>query len=65
MYPFRGCLPGNKTIVLFSSLPDARRIIEAWKIDYNTSRPHSSLGGLTPMEFARPDRGHNQNKLSS
>ena len=41
------------------------RIIEAWKIDYNTSRPHSSLGGLTPMEFARPDRGHNQNRLSS
>ena len=51
---------------LFSSLPDARRIIEAWKIDYNTKRPHSSLGGLTPTEFAaRPDQGHNQNRLSS
>ena len=45
---------------LFSSLPDARRIIEAWRIDYNTKRPHSSLGGLTPTEFAaRPGQGHN------
>jgi len=51
---------------LFNSLPEARRIIEAWKIDYNTKRPHSSLGGLTPTEFAaRPDQGHNQNRLSS
>lgn len=51
---------------LFTTLPEARRIIEAWKIDYNTRRPHSSLNGLTPMEFAaRPIQGHNQNKLSS
>jgi len=28
----------------FLSLPDARRIIEAWRQDYNTVRPHS-LGG--------------------
>lgn len=47
---------------LFSSLPDARRIIEAWRIDYNTKRPHTSLNGLTPTEFAAsPGRGHNQN----
>jgi len=51
---------------LFTSLPDARRIIEAWRIDYNTRRPHSSLDGLTPTEFAaRPREGHNQNRLSS
>jgi putative transposase len=51
---------------LFASLPDARRIIEAWRIDYNTRRPHSSLDGLTPTEFAvRPFAGHNQNRLSS
>jgi len=51
---------------LFISLPEARRIIEAWRIDYNTKRPHSSLDGLTPTEFAaRPREGHNQNRLSS
>jgi len=50
---------------LFNSLPEARRIIEAWRIDYNTRRPHTSLNGLTPTEFAaRPTEGHNQNRLS-
>lgn len=37
---------------LFRSLPAARRIIEDWRIDYNTHRPHTSLGGVTPNEFA-------------
>jgi putative transposase len=37
---------------LFSSLPEARDRIRAWKEDYNTQRPHSSLGNLTPKEFA-------------
>jgi transposase InsO family protein len=42
-----------------------RAIIEEWRIDYNTNRPHTSLNGLTPTEFAaRPDQGHNRNKLS-
>ncbi len=35
----------------FSSLGEAREIIEAWRQDYNHVRPHSSLGYLTPMEF--------------
>ncbi len=37
---------------LFSSLADARETLEAWQEDYNRYRPHSSLGNLTPMEFA-------------
>ena len=50
---------------LFSNLSEARRIIEEWRIDYNTNRPHTSLNGLTPTEFAsRPDQGHNRNRLS-
>jgi putative transposase len=50
---------------LFASLAEARTLIEAWRIDYNTKRPHSSLDGLTPTEFAaRPGQGHNQNRLS-
>jgi transposase InsO family protein len=36
----------------FLSLNDARRIIQEWRIDYNTARPHSSLGYQTPIEFA-------------
>ena len=47
---------------LFSSLAAARRIIEAWRIDYNTERPHTSLDGLTPAAFAtRPKQGHPEN----
>ena len=36
----------------FTDLADARRIIETWRVDYNTVRPHSSLGYQTPAEFA-------------
>jgi len=36
----------------FLSLEDIRRTIEAWRIDYNEQRPHTSLGNLTPKEFA-------------
>ena len=37
---------------LFSSLTEAREKIKAWKEDYNTTRPHSSLGNLSPKQFA-------------
>jgi putative transposase len=37
---------------VFLSLDDARRKIECWRIAYNRERPHSSLGNLTPEEFA-------------
>jgi len=36
----------------FSTLDDARRTIEEWRRDYNDERPHSSLGDLTPAEYA-------------
>ena len=39
-------------VTQFISLDDARYQIERWRIDYNESRPHSSLGNLTPSEFA-------------
>lgn len=35
----------------FTSIEDARAKIEAWRLDYNATRPHSSLGHLTPNEF--------------
>jgi putative transposase len=37
---------------LFTNLGHARRIIETWRVDYNSQRPHTSLNGLTPNEFA-------------
>jgi putative transposase len=37
----------------FVDLADARQKIEAWRLEYNTQRPHSSLGNLTPEEFAK------------
>lgn len=36
----------------FQNLFDARRKIAAWRKEYNEERPHSSLGYLTPKEFA-------------
>ena len=46
---------------LLPSLAAARRIIEAWRTDYSTARPHSSLGRMTPTEFTnRPRHGHTQ-----
>jgi putative transposase len=37
----------------FLTMAHARRAIEAWRIEYNTERPHSSLGNLTPEEYAK------------
>ncbi len=37
---------------LFESLSAARRLTSVWRDDYNHHRPHSSLGYLTPGEFA-------------
>jgi putative transposase len=37
----------------FESLAEAKREIEAWRQDYNESRPHMALNDLTPGEFAR------------
>jgi putative transposase len=36
----------------FTSLRQARIIIESWRTDYNQARPHSALGYATPNEFA-------------
>lgn len=36
----------------FTSVPEARRIIAAYRREHNEERPHSSLGYRTPREFA-------------
>jgi len=35
----------------FLSLAHTRQIVEAWRLDYNAVRPHSSLGNVSPTEF--------------
>ena len=37
---------------LFISLPRPREPLAIWKDDYNTVRPHSGLGNLTPAAYA-------------
>jgi putative transposase len=36
----------------FTSVSEAKQIIEAWRREYNESRPHRALGEMTPSEFA-------------
>jgi len=38
---------------LFQSLPHARSVLDAWRRDYNETRPHSKLGWLTPKAYAQ------------
>ena len=40
----------------FESLEEARRIIAAWRTDYNEIRPHSSCGRMPPATFAAMNR---------
>jgi putative transposase len=37
---------------LFNSLAEVRCLSEEWRIDYNTERPHKSLGYLSPLTYA-------------
>ena len=36
----------------FRNIEEAQREIDAWRKDYNETRPHRTLGGLTPNEYA-------------
>jgi putative transposase len=40
----------------FETLEEAREIVEAWRTDYNESRPHMAHSGVPPSEFARRHR---------
>lgn len=51
---------------LFTSYRQARDSLEEWRIDYNLNRPHTSLDGLTPYEFAnRAGKDHNVNRANT
>lgn len=36
----------------FMNMAHARSVIERWRLEYNTERPHSALGYLTPAQYA-------------
>jgi putative transposase len=48
----------------FLSLREAKREIKTWRIDYNTVRPHSSLGNLTPVEFAEQQQAETSTEFA-
>jgi len=35
----------------FTSLQEARELLESWRQEYNEQHPHSSLNDRTPAEF--------------
>ena len=44
---------------LFRNKNEAQQIVENWRREYNEFRPHSSLAGKTPAEFAEKCGGEN------
>ncbi len=57
---FNGKLRDEKlNDTLFSTLHQARVELSKWRNGYNHHRPHSSLKGQTPGEFANRARGMN------
>lgn len=51
------CLNEN----VFLNLIDVRHTLETWRCDYNCTRPHSSLGNMTPEEYANHHAVMNNN----
>jgi putative transposase len=41
---------------LFNTLAEVRELSEEWRIDYNTERPHKSLGYLSPFRYAEAQK---------
>jgi putative transposase len=48
----------------FETLAEARCLIEAWRVEYNESRPHMALGNIPPGEYALRAR-HSMDKKCS
>ncbi len=50
---------------LFDGLRHARNLVAAWRNDFNHHRPHSSLAGLTPVEYVNwSKKGQNLNRAN-
>jgi transposase InsO family protein len=48
----------------FTTLLEAQVLVEDCRIEYNTIRPHSALGYLTPSDFAKAWTATHQPQLS-
>jgi putative transposase len=48
---------------LFNSLAEVRCLSEEWRIDYNTERPHKSLGYLSPLSYAEQHYKSSKNDM--
>ena len=48
----------------FGTLLEAQVVVEAWRIEYNTYRPHGALGGFTPSEVRAAWNTEHQPALS-
>ncbi|WP_375371942.1 IS3 family transposase [Bordetella holmesii] len=46
----------------FLSLRQAKSLIENWRVEYNTDRPHSALGYLTPAQFVQAHQKEGLNR---
>ena len=49
----------------FITMRQAREVIERWRIEYNTERPHSSLDDLTPTEYTQRHRAQTEQQVLS
>ena len=49
---------------VIESVLEAQILIDDWRADYNTYRPHQSLGYLTPADFARRWRIEQEARVS-
>jgi putative transposase len=50
---------------IFESSDDVSVKIETWRIDYDDHRPHSSLGHLTPSEYAQKSQKKRTSELAA
>ena len=46
----------TNSVHMFKSVDEARKKIEAWRLDYRRRRPHSSLKDVPPEEFLQKCR---------
>ena len=59
-----GCAIECLNMMQSESTEDASEKIETWRIDYNDHRPHSSLGHLTPNEYAQKHQEKRTSELA-